>query len=110
MSGKGVDALKGFSSKKEIEPEDNFEQDELSSISDDYETELDTDELKGNSFMSNNSLEEQRGSITTHIGGTKKSKTSGGIQCLRNFRNLRIHTSKKKKTNLRRKKKKIGPK
>ena len=68
ISDKGVDTLNGLSSKKEIEPEDNFERDEMSSDSSDYETELDTDELIGNNFMnnsSNNSLDEHRGSITT---------------------------------------------
>lgn len=74
-SDKGVDALKGFSSKKDIEPEDNFELDELSSESNDFETETDTDELIGNNFTnnsSNNSLEDHRGSITTDKGEMKK--------------------------------------
>ena len=87
--------LKGFRTKKEIEPEDNIERDEVGSSQSDeeYDTELDTDELIGNHFnntSSNNSQEDQEkmlGSITTNkLEDTKKSRVSGGIKCLRNFR------------------------
>lgn len=95
-SAKCEDNLQGFSVKKEIEPEDNIERDDdqWSSGSDmDYDTELDTDELIGNTFQhsNNTSFEAQEkmlgGSLTRE--SRNNSRQSGGIKCLRDFRKTR---------------------
>lgn len=103
-----VDTLQGFLTKKDIEPEDNFENDEGTSWSeDDYDTEFDTDEVVGNNRSSNNSYEVQEkmlngASFTAQKRVSKNSNVSGGIKCLRNFR--RKGQANKKKASTRKKK------
>ena len=83
-TGKSVahDPHTGFSTKKEIEPEDNIEQD--SSSQSDYDTELDTDEQHNNfNSSNNNSFENQEKMFDAP---QKSNRVSGGIKCLRNFR------------------------
>lgn len=102
-----VDTLQGFLTKKDIEPEDNFENDVGTSWSDDYDTEFDTDEVVGNNLSSINSYEAQEkmlagGSITAQKRVSKNSNVSGGIKCLRNFR--RKGQANKKKASTKKKK------
>jgi hypothetical protein len=101
-SAKCEDNLQGFSVKKEIEPEDNIERDDdqwSSGSGFDYDTELDTDELIGNTFNNNSNntsfeaQEKMLGGSLTREGVTRESKNnskqSGGIKCLRDFRKNR---------------------
>ena len=93
-----------MSSRKDIEPEDNFENDQLGSQEEPegFDTELDTDEVIGsrlNNNGSNNSYEAQEKLLT---GATLLNKTGvprnskGGIRCLRKLRASRHGPSKKK--------------
>lgn len=100
-----VNSPDGFKSRKEIEPEDNIERDSQRS-SDDYDTELDTDELIGNHFnntSSNNSFENQErmlGSINPpQEQSAKKRRPSGGIKCLRNLRRSGVRNKPKQGAN-----------
>lgn len=99
-AGLSINNSAGFSARNEIEPEDNFEQ---GSSAEDYDTELDTDELVGNHLntsSNNNSFDHQERMLGSTLIPNQKhlksdAKSGGGIKCLRNLRRKRASRKQK---------------